>query len=94
MVDERFSEPVDWTAVTLAFVIWAAHFSVLWGASSALPGDAAARWIALVATLAGLAVLALLWFTRAHRGPQATPRLAHSLSGAAMLFGALPAVFG
>lgn len=93
-MDERFSEPVDWIAVTLAFVVWSAHFSVLWGANSAFPDDPEARWIALAATILGLAALAWLWHARAHRGPQAMPRLAHSLAGVAMLFGALPALIG
>lgn len=93
-MDERFSEPVDWMAVTLAFAIWAAHFSFLWGASIALPGDPEARWIALAATVAGVGALAWLWRTRAQRGPQAIPRLSYALAGIAMMFGALPALFG
>lgn len=93
-MNEGFSEPLDWKAITLAFVVWTAHFSVLWGASSALPGEPSARWIALAATIAGLAALAWLWRSRSRNGPQAIPRLAHGLSGLAMLFGALPALLG
>lgn len=93
-MDERFSEPVDWTAVSFAFAIWAAHFSVLWGASVALPGDPEARWIALVATIAGIGALAWLWRARDDRGPQAMPRLSYALAGIAILFGALPALIG
>lgn len=94
MDDTNFHEPVDWGAVALAFVVWAAHFSVLWGASSALPGTPTARWIALAATIAGLTVLAELWRSRSDRGAQAIPRLAHSLAGVAMVLGALPALIG
>ena len=93
-MDKRFSEPVDWLAVNLAFAVWAAHFSVLWGASVALPGEPGARWIALAATLAGGGALAWFWRIRSDRGPQEMPRLSYALAGIAMIFGALPALFG
>lgn len=93
-MDDRFSEPVDWMAVTLAFAIWAAHFSTLWGASVALPDDPVARWIALAATLVGGGALTWLWHIRSQRGSQAIPRLSYALAGVAMIFGALPALFG
>lgn len=54
---ERFTETTDWRGASWAFAVWAAHFSVLWGASSMFPGIANARWIALFATLAALAKL-------------------------------------
>lgn len=93
-MDRNFSEPIDWVAVFLAFAVWGAHFSVLWAASSVLPGDRAAQGIALGATMAAFAALAWLWRRRAHRGHQAMPRLAHGLAGVAILFGALPAIIG
>ncbi len=96
-MDRNFSEPTDWVAVSLAFAVWGAHFSVLWAASSVLPGDRAAQGIALGATMAAFAALVWLWRRRAHRahrGHRAMPRLAYELAGVAILFGALPAIIG
>lgn len=91
---DRYSEPLDWTSVGLALVVWAAHFSVLWGASSVFPGLAAARWIALVATIVAAVALGWLWRSRAGRGPRSVPQASIGLSAAAIAFGAMPALIG
>jgi hypothetical protein len=93
-MDDRFSEPVDWKATVAAPVIWAAHFTVLWGASSVFPGTSAARWIALGATLLALATLVWLWTSVAGHVTRKIPRASVGLSAAAILFGAMPAVVG
>jgi low temperature requirement protein LtrA len=93
-MDERYSEQVNWKAVALALAIWAAHFSVLWGASSIFPGLPAARWIALFATIAAAGALALLWRSVGRREPDSIPRLSIGLASAAIAYGALPALVG
>ena len=91
----RYSETTDWTGTAWIFAIWAAHFSVLWGASSIFPDQAAARWIALVATLIALAALALLWRARARRaGRDRILLLATGVAALSILFGSLPALVG
>lgn len=93
-MDDRYSEHVDWKAAVLALMVWAAHFSVLWGASSVFPGNAAARWIALAATIAAAGALVWLWPPDRARGPVAIPRTSIGLAAAAIGFGAMPALIG
>ena len=93
-----FKETTDWQGAGWAFAVWAAHFSVLWGGSSAFPADPAARWIALIATMLAFAALALVWRVRGAgrkgEGAGAVLPLALGLSAVAILFGALPALVG
>ncbi|GGD55344.1 hypothetical protein GRI62_03485 [Erythrobacter arachoides] len=94
----HYTETTDWQGAGWAFAVWTAHFTALWGASSAFPGDPAARWIALAATVVALAALIWLWRLRAARrargaGRHVTP-LAIGMAGVAVLFGALPALVG
>lgn len=94
MMKTDYSEPVDWKAVTLAFVVWAAHFSILWGANSIFPDAPISRWIALAVTLAALAALAWIVIMGVRGGPRTVPRLAGMVAGLSVLFGALPALIG
>lgn len=93
-MDERYSEQVNWKAVALALATWAAHFSVLWGASSIFPGLPAARWIALLATIAAAGALVLLWRSVDRGETGSIPRLSIGLASAAIAYGALPALVG
>lgn len=93
-MSDGFSEPVDWPGAVFALAIWLAHFTLLWGASSAFPHEPVARWIALAGTLAGLAALGLLRRVRAVSALRSVPGLAIALAAVAMLFGALPALVG
>jgi hypothetical protein len=40
-----------WTILLGGLVVWAAHFFVLYGLASGLPGRPEARWLAIAATL-------------------------------------------
>lgn len=91
---DSFSDPVDWKGVALCFVLWLAHFTVLWGASSVFPGGAEARWIALAATIVVIAALAGVLRCGAARTGSKVTRLAIALAVAAVLFGVLPAAIG
>ncbi|MCX7282480.1 MAG: hypothetical protein NTX28_00235 [Novosphingobium sp.] len=91
---DDFSDPVDWKGAALCFVLWLAHFTVLWGASSVFPGSAIARWIALLATVVVLAAIVALWRGAAQRQPGKVTHLAMALAVAAVLFGAMPAAIG
>lgn len=89
-----FSETTDWRGPVWALAIWAAHFSVLWTASSVFPGSPAARWIALAATLAACGALAFLWRERRTGGRGSILLASIALSALAILFGAAPALIG
>lgn len=92
MRDDPYAEGTDWPGLSLPFVIWAAHFAILWGASSLFPGQAAARWIALIATLAMGGMLIVSWRRRDATGRLAA--LAYGLAAIAIIFGGLPALVG
>ncbi|MGK2911544.1 MAG: hypothetical protein ACSLE1_17340 [Sphingobium sp.] len=90
----EYSETTDWTGAAWAFCVWAVHFFVLWGASSIFPDDNAARLIALVATLAALGALALLWRGRSLSTARRTFALSIGIAAVAVIFGSLPAAVG
>lgn len=50
----------EWTILLGGLVIWAAHFFTLYAIASILPGEDEARFLVLVATLAALALDALV----------------------------------
>lgn len=53
-----------WTIVLGGLAVWAAHFFVLYGIASVLPGRPEARWLVLAATLPAVATDGLiLWKT-------------------------------
>ena len=59
----------SWGFLLGGLLVWAAHFFVLYGIASIVPGTALANWLTLVATLpAAAADAALLWVAvRNHR---------------------------
>lgn len=93
-----YSETTDWRGTAWAFVIWAVHFSTLWGASSIFPDRAPARWIALVVTVVAIGALGVLWRARVpdqtRSGERRILMLAIGVAILAILFGALPALIG
>jgi hypothetical protein len=53
-----------WAIVLGGLAVWAAHFFVLYGIASAMPGRVGARWLVLIVTLAAIAADGLiLWRT-------------------------------
>lgn len=93
-MDDRYSEWHDWAGAAWALVVWAAHFSALWGASSVWPGQPAARWAALAVTAVALGALAWLWRARRIRTPRSIAGLAVAFSGISIVLGAVPAAVG
>jgi hypothetical protein len=89
-----FTETSDWQGAAWAMAIWAVHFSVLWGASSIFPNADAARWIAAAATLGALVALAALHLRCQRWSKRSVQPAATGLAALAIVFGALPAVFG
>lgn len=90
-------DPIDrppvYRALLIAFAIWAAHFSISYGAVLVFPGEAIARIIAVVAGLAALAVLVAQ--ARGSARPQSSLALgAFGLAAAAIVFGTFPAIVG
>lgn len=85
---------VDFLTPTLALIIWAAHFSLLWAASSIFPGQAAARWLALLLTIAAAAALVWLWRWGQVQSLASVPGLGIGLAAVGVAFDMLPAVFG
>ncbi len=90
----EFTNKHDWITISLALSIWAAHFMLLWSASSIFPGHAAARWVA-----SGLTVLAFaaLWQVRRQRkisGFRSVEGLGVGIATVAVAFTAMPALIG
>ena len=90
-------DPIDrppvYRALLIAIAIWAAHFSISFGAVLVFPGEAIARIIAVVAGLAALAVLVAQ--ARGSARPQSSLALgAFGLAAAAIVFGTFPAIVG
>lgn len=93
-MDQRFTNRHDWWTLAAAFVVWSAHFTALWGASSIFPAQTAARSIALVVTLAAIGALGWLWF-RARKPPvQSVPGLGLAIATTATFFSAVPPLIG
>lgn len=90
----EFVNKVDWLAIALALTIWASHFMLVWVASSIFPHQSAARWIALVLTMAGLAGLWLVVRWRHVRSVNSIEGLALALAAVAVSYSALPAFVG
>lgn len=94
MADRYHSDDrLIYRTMVLAFVIWALHFIVAYGAALVFPGSAVAIAIALIA--ACLAVVAI--GIRVFRLPRPRPTIAVGslgLSLAAIVLGTLPAVVG
>jgi hypothetical protein len=90
----RFANEDDWFTATLALVVWAAHFMLLWAASSVFPGQAAARWSALLLTVAAAGGLIWLWRRAARRSALSVPALGIGLAAAAIAFNAVVALVG
>ncbi|MDZ4307120.1 hypothetical protein [Allopontixanthobacter sp.] len=84
----------DWLTPLLALALWAAHFMILWAASSIFPGQPHARWIALAVTLGALAALIWLWRASKVRSVFSAAGLGIAVAAAAILFDALPALIG
>lgn len=91
-----------WAALLGPLVIWAAHFTLLWIASSVAPDRPAARIAAGIVTLAALALLA--WLARSIAvlpRDDATTRwirtmglLATAVAAISIAWQVLPALFG
>lgn len=90
----EFRNDIDWLTPVLALALWAAHFSLLWAASSIFPDQAVARWIAVALTVAAFALLWWLWVRSGRVSVTSIPGLGIALAGAGMAFGVLPAIVG
>ena len=90
----EFRNDIDWLTPVLALALWAAHFSLLWAASSVFPDQAAARWIAIILTVVALASLWWIWRRAGHVAVTSIPGLGIALAGAGIAFGVLPAIIG
>jgi hypothetical protein len=62
-----------WAIMLGGLAIWAAHFFVLYGIASALPGRPEARWLVLAATLPAVAGDGLILWKTAGGGSRADP---------------------
>ncbi|MGB3378050.1 hypothetical protein [Allopontixanthobacter sediminis] len=89
-----YRNSTDLLTPTLALAIWAAHFSLVWAASSIFPDMPAARWIAVLLTIAALAGLVWLWRRSGVRSPTSIPGLGIAIAAAGIAFDLLPALFG
>ncbi len=93
-MDQGFSNKLDWFTMTWALIVWTAHFALLWAASVIFPGEPAARWLALVLTIAAAIALIWLWFRADRPGIFTVPGFGLALSGLGVAYGAVPAAIG
>ena len=93
-MDQGFRNRHDWWTLAAAMAVWAAHFTLLWGASIIFPGHPAARWLALAFTIVAFGSLAWLYL-RANRPPMSSvPGLGLALAAAGTLFDSVPPLIG
>ena len=90
----EYRNDIGWLTPTLALCAWAAHFLLLWAASSVLPDQPAARWIAAILTLPALGTLWWLWRRGAVASWASIPGLGIAISATGILFSLLPAIVG
>ena len=89
-----YRNDVDWLTPTLALTVWAAHFMLVWAASSIFPDQTEARWIAAALTLLALAGLAFLWRKGKVRSVLTIPGLGIAIAACGVAFDVLPAIVG
>ena len=89
-----YRNDVDWLTPALALSIWAAHFLLLWAASSALPGQPLARWIAFTLTVPALGAMWWLWCRGAVGSLTSIPGLGIAIAATGIVFSVIPAMVG
>ena len=89
-----YRNSIDWLTPTLALSIWAAHFALLWAASSAFPDQPTARWIAAILTVIAFGALYWLWRRGAASSLVSIPGLGLAIAAVGIAFSLLPAVIG
>ncbi|QZH74278.1 MAG: hypothetical protein JY451_11335 [Erythrobacter sp.] len=94
MSGNEFRNSIDLLTPTLALAVWAAHFSLLWAASSIFPGLPLARWIAVFGTILAATGLVWLWKRGEVHSVKSVPGLGIAIAAAGIAFDLLPALFG
>jgi len=89
-----YRNAIDWLTPTLAFSVWAVHFSLLWAASSIFPGQPAARWIAVGLTVPALAAMVWLWKRGEVGSVTSMPGLGIAIATVGIVYDLLPALVG
>ena len=89
-----FTNRIDWLTPTIAFSVWAAHFTILWAASIIFPDQPAARWIALAVTFVSFGALFWLWRWASRPGLFTIPGFGIALAAIGMIYDGLPALIG
>lgn len=90
----EFTNKHDWLTISLALCVWAAHFMLMWSASSIFPGQAAARWAALIITILAFVALRQLRRHRGVSGFRSVEGLGVGIATVAVAYTALPALIG
>lgn len=93
-MESGFSNRTDWLAATLAFMIWAAHFTLAWTASIVFPDAPVARWIAAALTLVSFAGLFALWRWRGVETAFSVAGLGILLAAGGVAYDTVPALIG
>ena len=90
---DELDRPENWKTLGLAFILWAGHFAIVYGAELIMPGDRAVRWIALSATLAAMGAFFLIW-RRLDQAGLSIARLSLGIAALAIAYQTLPALIG
>ncbi|WP_338242551.1 hypothetical protein [Aurantiacibacter hainanensis] len=93
-MDEDFRNRTDYRTLAMALGLWAAHFGLLWVASSVFPDQPAARWIALALTLVAAAGLFWLWRCAGRPPVTSVAGLGLAIAAVGIAYDFAPAVVG
>lgn len=93
-MDEEFRNRHDFRTLALALATWAAHFTMLWSASSTFPDEPEARWIALAGTIAAALALARLWTRAGRPALRSVAGLGLAIAATGVAYNFAPAVVG
>lgn len=93
-MERGFRNRQDWLTLSLAMVVWTAHFALAWGASVIFPTHPAARWIGVALTIGAAGALVFLWRRSGTNSVFTVPGLSIALAGAGVGYGMLPALIG
>lgn len=90
----EFTNRHDWLGIAAALSVWAAHFTLLWGASIVFPGKPIAQWIAVVLTVLAFAALWLIRQRSGVRSVRSVEGLGIGIATVAVAYTFIPALIG
>ncbi|MBU1253268.1 hypothetical protein Q9K01_02275 [Qipengyuania sp. DY56-A-20] len=91
---QDFRNRHDFRTLVLAFIVWAAHFTLLWVASVTFPGEPAARWLALAFTTFALGALSWLFLRAGKPKLASVAGLGLAIATVGTIYDSIPPLIG